>query len=78
MFRKVLIANRGEIACRIAATLREMGILPVAVFSEADRCALHARVMDEGYLIGPAEPRASYLNADALIGAAKRSGADAI
>jgi len=57
MFQKVLIANRGEIACRIAATLREMGVAPVAVYSEADRGALHTRVMDEALLIGPAEPR---------------------
>jgi len=78
MFQKVLIANRGEIACRIAASLREMGIRPVAVFSEADRGALHARVMDEAIGIGAAEPRASYLNAEALIAAAKRAGAEAI
>jgi 3-methylcrotonyl-CoA carboxylase alpha subunit len=78
MFRKVLIANRGEIACRIAATLREMGIAPVGVYSEADRGALHTRVMDECHLIGAAEPRASYLNADALIAAARQCGAQAI
>jgi acetyl/propionyl-CoA carboxylase alpha subunit len=76
--RKVLIANRGEIACRIAATLREMGIAPVAVYSDADRGALHARIVDEAHGIGPAEPRASYLNAEALIAAAKQSGATAI
>jgi acetyl/propionyl-CoA carboxylase alpha subunit len=78
MFTKVLIANRGEIACRIAATLREMGIAPVAVCSEADRGALHTRVMDECHVLGPAEPRASYLDAAALIAAARRSGAEAI
>ena len=78
MFKKVLIANRGEIACRVAATLREMGIAPVAVYSEADRGALHTRVIDESHLLGPAEPRASYLNAEALIAAAKKSGAEAI
>ncbi len=78
MMRKVLIANRGEIACRIAATLREMGIASVAVHSEADRGALHTRVADEGVEIGPAEPRASYLNIDAIIIAAKKSGADAV
>ena len=78
MFKKVLIANRGEIACRIAATLTEMGIAPVAVCSEADRGALHTRVMDECHVLGSAEPRASYLNADAIIAAAKKSGADAI
>src|SRR2546428_13572576 len=78
MFRKVLIANRGEIACRIAATLREMGIASVAVFSEADRGALHTRVTDEAVEIGPAEPRASYLLTSALVGAAKRAGAEAV
>src|SRR5258705_1928466 len=78
MFKKVLIANRGEIACRIAATLTEMGIAPVAVCSEADRGALHTRVMDECHVLGPAEPRVSYLNIDALIAAAKQSGAEAI
>src|SRR5512145_718172 len=78
MFQKVLIANRGEIACRIAATLREMGIRSVAVHSEADRGALHTRVCDESVLIGPAEARASYLNAEAIFAAAKVSGADAV
>ncbi len=78
MFAKVLIANRGEIACRIAATLREMGVRPVAVCSEADRGALHTRVADEVRLIGPAEPRASYLNVEALLAAARESGAQAI
>ena len=78
MFRKVLIANRGEIACRIAATLREMGIRSVAVCSEADRGALHTRLADEVRAIGAAEARASYLNAEALLRAAKDSGAEAI
>jgi acetyl/propionyl-CoA carboxylase alpha subunit len=78
MFRTVLIANRGEIACRIAATLHEMGIRSVAVFSEADRGALHVRACDEGVCIGPPEPRASYLNADAILAAARQSGAQAI
>src|SRR6185503_14523128 len=78
MFAKVLIANRGEIACRIARTLRAMGIRSVAVCSEADRGALHARVADEVRVIGPAEPRASYLNIEALLAAAKASGAEAI
>jgi 3-methylcrotonyl-CoA carboxylase alpha subunit len=78
MFHKILIANRGEIACRVAATLREMGIRSAAVYSEADRGALHTRVADEAIAIGPAEPRASYLNAAALIDAAKKSGAEAI
>jgi acetyl/propionyl-CoA carboxylase alpha subunit len=78
MFKSVLIANRGEIACRIAATLRELGIRAVAVFSAADRDALHVRVADEAHELGPAEPRASYLNAKALIEAARASGAEAI
>jgi acetyl/propionyl-CoA carboxylase alpha subunit len=78
MFRSVLIANRGEIACRVATTLREMGIRAVAVFSEADRDALHVRVADEAHLLGPAEPRASYLDVAALLAAAKKSGAQAV
>jgi len=78
VFKRVLIANRGEIACRIAATLREMGITPIAVFSEADRGALHTRVAADSVLIGPAEARASYLDAQAVIAAAKSTGAEAI
>ena len=78
MFKKVLIANRGEIACRIAATLREMGIQPVAVYSEADRAALHVRSMAEALPIGAADPRSSYLDGEAIIGAARRAGAEAI
>ena len=78
MFKKVLIANRGEIACRIARTLGAMGVRSVAVCSEADRGALHARVADEVRVIGPAEPRASYLDGEALIRAARASGAQAI
>jgi len=78
MFSKVLIANRGEIACRIAATLREMAIRSVAVCSEADRGALHTRVADEVVTIGPAESRASYLNVAAILEAAKRAKAEAI
>ncbi len=78
MIEKVLIANRGEIACRIAAALREHGLRSVAVYSEADRGALHTRVADEAVAIGPAEPRASYLSVEALLRAAKASGADAV
>jgi len=78
MFQKVLIANRGEIACRIASTLHELGIRSVAVYSEADRGALHTRLADEAWPIGPAEPRASYLNIEALLEAAKKSGAQAV
>jgi acetyl-CoA carboxylase biotin carboxylase subunit len=77
-FQKVLIANRGEIACRIASTLHELGIRSVAVYSEADRGALHTRVADEAWAIGPPEPRASYLNIEALLEAAKQSGAQAV
>ena len=76
--RKVLIANRGEIACRISSTLHELGLRSVAVYSEADQGALHTRMADEAYAIGPAEPRASYLNAEALLEAARKSGADAV
>src|SRR6187397_2565016 len=78
MFQKVLIANRGEIACRIGGTLREMGIRAVAVCSEADADALHVRLADEAHVLGPAEPRASYLNIDAILKAAQASGAAAI
>src|SRR5580765_6168174 len=78
MFQKVLIANRGEIACRIASTLHELGIRSVAVYSEADRGALHTRLADEAWCIGPAEPRLSYLDITALLDAAKRSGAEAV
>jgi 3-methylcrotonyl-CoA carboxylase alpha subunit len=78
MFRKVLIANRGEIACRIAATLRELGVRSVGVCSEADRGARHARMVDELHVIGPAEARASYLDLEALLAAARESGSEAV
>src|SRR5207249_3080650 len=68
MFHTVLIANRGEIACRIAATLHELGVRSVAVYSEADRGALHTRLADEAWPIGPAEPRHSYLDVAAQLG----------
>ncbi len=77
-FRKLLIANRGEIAVRIARTCRAMGIPSVAVYSAADRNALHARSCDEAVAIGPAEAAGSYLNLEALLDAARRTGADAI
>ncbi len=78
MFNKVLIANRGEIAVRIIRACRELGIQTVAVFSEADRSALHVRYADEAYLLGPAPSRESYLRAEKIFEVAKKSGADAI
>src|SRR5215470_16208489 len=75
---KVLIANRGEIAVRIIRACRELGIPTVAVFSDADRTALHVRYADEAYYIGPPPPRESYLVIDKLIDVARKSGADAI
>ncbi|GAB4448084.1 MAG: acetyl-CoA carboxylase biotin carboxylase subunit [Anaerolineales bacterium] len=78
MFKKVLIANRGEIAVRIIRACRELGIETVAVFSEADRHALHVRYADEAYLLGPAPSRESYLRMDKILETAKKSGADAI
>ncbi|MDB5050805.1 MAG: urea carboxylase [Fibrobacteres bacterium] len=78
MFSKVLIANRGEIACRIARTLRTMGIRSVAVYSEADAGSLHVSACDEAHCIGPAQPAASYLDSAKILAAAKASGAQAI
>ncbi|GAB4581254.1 MAG: acetyl-CoA carboxylase biotin carboxylase subunit [Anaerolineales bacterium] len=78
MFNKVLIANRGEIAVRIIRACREVGLQTVAVFSEADRQALHVRYADEAYCIGPPLARESYLRVDKLIEVAKRAGADAV
>jgi propionyl-CoA carboxylase alpha chain len=78
MFTKILIANRGEIACRIIKTAKKLGIATVAVFSEADRDALHVELADESVLIGPAPSRESYLVADKIIAAAKQTGAQAI
>ncbi len=76
--RKVLIANRGEIACRIARGCRVLGIGSVAVFSEADAAARHVRVCDEAVCVGPSESAKSYLNIDAILDAARRTGADAV
>ena len=78
MFRKILIANRGEIACRVMRSLARLGIRTVAVYSDADRDALHARLADEARRIGPAPARESYLNAEAVISAAREAGAQAI
>jgi len=77
-FRKVLIANRGEIAVRVIRALHEMGIRSVAVYSDADRDALHVRFAHEAYPIGPPEPRASYLNIERIVDTARRAGAEAI
>jgi acetyl-CoA carboxylase, biotin carboxylase subunit len=78
MFKKLLIANRGEIAVRVVRACREIGIGTVAVYSEADRGALHVRMADEAYAIGPASSRESYLVIEKIIGAAKRANAEAI
>ena len=77
-FQKILIANRGEIACRIARTAKAMGYRTVAVFSDADASAFHVRLADEAVRIGPPPPRDSYLNIPALVEAAQKTGADAI
>ena len=78
MFTKILIANRGEIACRVIKTARRMGVRTVAVYSEADANARHVRLADEAVCIGPAAARESYLVIDKIIDAAKRTGAQAI
>ena len=78
MIAKLLIANRGEIACRIIRTARRLGIATVAVYSDADRCARHVELADEARHIGPAPARESYLDGDRILAAARKSGADAI
>ena len=78
LFRKILVANRGEIAVRVIRACREMGIPTVAVFSDVDRAALHVMKADEAYHIGPAVASESYLNIGRILGVAKRSGADAV
>src|ERR1700751_5442828 len=78
MFRKVLVANRGEIALRVLNACRELGIRTVAVYSEADRNSLHVRFADEAICIGPPRPADSYLNAPAVISAAEIANVDAI
>ncbi len=78
MFKKILVANRGEIACRIIASAKRMGIATVAVYSEADRNTMHVREADEAICIGPPPATESYLNGDCIIGACRESGAEAI
>ncbi|MBC9880282.1 acetyl/propionyl/methylcrotonyl-CoA carboxylase subunit alpha [Bradyrhizobium sp. INPA01-394B] len=77
-FRTLLIANRGEIACRVIRTARAMGLRTVAVYSEADRDAMHVALADEAVLLGPARARDSYLNVERLVEAAKKTGAEAV
>src|SRR3982750_3097082 len=78
MFSKILIANRGEIACRVIRACREMDIATVAVYSEADKGALHVRMADEAFLIGRPASAESYLRGDKIIETAKISGAEAV
>lgn len=78
MFKKILIANRGEIACRVIKTCRRLGIATVAVYSEADARALHVEMADEAYLIGAPEARESYLNAKKILEVARQSGVEAV
>jgi acetyl-CoA carboxylase biotin carboxylase subunit len=78
MFQRVLVANRGEIAVRVMRTARELGISPIAIYSEADAHALHVRMADQAVCVGPEASTQSYLNMDAVLDAARRTGADAI
>ena len=78
MFTKVLVANRGEIAVRVIRACRDLGIISVAVYSEADKESLHAQIADEAYCIGPAQPQESYLNINNIIETALGCGAQAI
>src|SRR3989339_2259251 len=78
MFKKLLIANRGEIAVRIIRAAKEMGIATVAVYSEVDKDSLHVKIADEAYCIGPAAPTQSYQNIPSIISVAEVSGAEAI
>ena len=78
MIQKLLIANRGEIACRIMRTARRLGIATVAVYSDADATALHVRLADEAVRLGPAPARESYLDGALVIAAALATGADAL
>src|SRR5690349_23984714 len=78
MFKKILIANRGEIACRVIKTARRMGIATVAVYSEADKDALHVEMADEAVFIGPPAAAESYLVIDKILEACKATGAEAV
>ena len=78
MFEKILIANRGEIAVRVMIACRELGIKPVAVYSEADKNSLFIKYADESYCIGPPQSSKSYMNVEKIIEVAKACGADAI
>ena len=78
MFRKILIANRGEIACRVIRTLKTMGIQSVAVYSDPDESAAHVLMADEAVRIGPAAAKDSYLNVPAILKAIKKTGAEAV
>src|ERR1041384_39678 len=78
MFTKILIANRGEIACRVIATCRSLGIATVAVYSDADRAARHVRLADEAVHIGASPAQQSYLRGEAILEAARATGAQAI
>lgn len=78
LFNKILIANRGEIACRVMRTAQPLGIKCVAVFSEADRNSMHVKMADEAYLLGPAPSNESYLRTDKIIEICKKTGAQAV
>src|ERR1035437_1535492 len=78
LIKKILIANRGEIACRVMKTCRRLGVATVAVYSEADRDALHVEMADESCLIGPPAARESYLSVPKILAAAQQTGANAI
>ena len=78
MFKKILIANRGEIACRVIKTARKMGITTVAVYSDADRGALHVRMADEAVHIGPSPAAQSYIVIERIMAAVRATGAEAV